>query len=465
MAAAVNAMRSAVSPAARPAALGVLGILRKVACSSARRGQADEDLGMGERAAQRTNETLQKIGGMYVSQNFGYSKKYAESYDRVFGSRGPTTEREDNDPRGSSAASSRVVSAHGFATIDVTFAEPGPLGLEISWTVPPTVTGVSTGGIAEGSGVQVGQRLLQIGGLDTTVPLPQLAADEVMQQRPLHVRLSSSSVETPSQASHSNETREFTIAHSIQVQGVAKVPAALSCDTAASLLSFAMAERKRCLAEVARNPSAASNFFSNVQTPRALAEGSPITRWDMRLPLVPVVHAALRELLVSHSRGGKKQSLGAAFEAVAGGPGADLWELGVVVTEPGAAAQPIHFDAPCRCLYTTFVALQDVSHDMGPTCFLLGTHSELVHNHFEKAPANVIEQAKAASASLSAGDAVIYDSRILHAGGANRSDRTRALLYVTFRDPTSDPAALGIDQHSIRAELAGKFCLSSFQQI
>merc|ERR1712008_660825 len=101
----------------------------------------------------------------------------------------------------------------------------------------------------------------------------------------------------------------------------------------------------------------------------------------------------------------------------------------------------------------------------GPTCFLLGTHSELVHNRFERAPADVIQQTKAASASLSAGDAVIYDSRILHAGGANRSNQTRALLYVTFRDPASDPAALGIDQHSIREELAGKFYLSSFQKI
>ena len=31
------------------------------------------------------------------------------------------------------------------------------------------------------------------------------------------------------------------------------------------------------------------------------------------------------------------------------------------------------------------------------------------------------------------GDSVIYDSRLLHCGGANVSS-TRALLYVTFRD-------------------------------
>lgn len=465
MAATAKAIRSSALLAARPAVVSVRGVLRNVACSSVCRGQADEDLTMGERAAKRTNDTLQKIGGMYVSQNFGYSKKYAESYERVFGTKSRTTEREDDDPSGCSPGSEQVASTDGFATIDVTFARPGPLGLEISWTVPPTVTGVSTGGVAEGAGVQVGQRLLQIGGLDATVPLPQLAADEVMQQRPLHVRLSRNAVETRPQENHSNETSNLSLAHAIGVQGVAKVPAALSSDTAASLLSFAMAERKRCLAEVAENPSAAANYFSNVQTPRALVEGSPVTRWDMRLPLVPVVHAALRELLGSHTRGNRTHSLGTAFEAVAGGSRAELWELGVVVSEPGAGAQRIHFDAPCRCLFTTFVALQDISHDMGPTFFLLGTHSELVHSRFEKTPDDIIKQAKAASALMSAGDAVVYDSRILHAGGANRSNQTRALLYVTFRDPSSDPTALGVDQHSIRAELAGQFSLSSFQKV
>ena len=36
------------------------------------------------------------------------------------------------------------------------------------------------------------------------------------------------------------------------------------------------------------------------------------------------------------------------------------------------APQPVHFDAAERCLYTAFVALQDVTYEMGPTHFWPG---------------------------------------------------------------------------------------------
>ena len=34
---------------------------------------------------------------------------------------------------------------------------------------------------------------------------------------------------------------------------------------------------------------------------------------------------------------------------------------------------------------------------------------------------------------MDAGDAAFYDGRLLHCGGANRSDQLRMLFYVTFR--------------------------------
>jgi len=34
---------------------------------------------------------------------------------------------------------------------------------------------------------------------------------------------------------------------------------------------------------------------------------------------------------------------------------------------------------------------------------------------------------------LRAGEAALYDGRLLHCGGANRSDQLRVLFYVTFR--------------------------------
>merc|ERR1711920_711140 len=141
-------------------------------------------------------------------------------------------------------------------------------------------------------------------------------------------------------------------------------------------------------------------------------------------PLVPVVHASLREML--H---GRRSALGIAFGALGGGLDAELWELGVVVSEPGAAKQPWHFDAPGRCLFTAFVALQDISLDMGPTLFLPGTHTRSAHEVFMQQPEQ-FAGVEPAVALLSAGDAVLYDTVLLHCGGPNNSDKTRALMYI-----------------------------------
>jgi len=241
-------------------------------------------------------------------------------------------------------------------------------------------------------------------------------------------------------------------------RGVAKVRGALGRSTASALREFVLAERRRSLAEAEQDPSVLADRFSKVQTPRAGEQGAGLTRWDLKLPLDPPVLEAMKELL-----SGGEGSLGASFETLTGGPRAELWELGAVVSEPGAAAQPVHFDAPSRCLFTAFVALQDITLEMGPTCFLPSTHAEVVHRRFERDPDAFLEGAGAASALLEAGDAALYDSRVLHWGEANRSRETRALMYVTFRDPSADASSLGIDQHSIRQALAGRFRLGDFR--
>merc|ERR1711971_1050109 len=96
-----------------------------------------------------------------------------------------------------------------------------------------------------------------------------------------------------------------------------------------------------------------------------------------KLPLSHDVEEALKELMRTDDG-----ALADAFESLAGGANAELWELGVVVSEPGAAPQPVHFDAPSRCLFSAFVALQDVSEEMGPTDFLLGTNASAAHKRF-----------------------------------------------------------------------------------
>jgi hypothetical protein len=58
-----------------------------------------------------------------------------------------------------------------------------------------------------------------------------------------------------------------------------------------------------------------------------------------------------------------------------------MTELGAIVSEPGAASQDIHTDIPWSDtrLYTTFVALQDVSEEMGPTIIYPQTHTHEFH--------------------------------------------------------------------------------------
>ena len=173
-------------------------------------------------------------------------------------------------------------------------------------------------------------------------------------------------------------------------------------------------------------------------------------RWDLRLSASnPLVRRALTELI------GDGAPLGDALEAL-GGRDAQLWELAAIVSVPGAAPQIVHADATWTArplLLTAFVALQPVSREMGPTRFLPRTHADPAHAKIvARGDATGLggggsggrgEGGKRAPAAgrpppswvglLETGDAAFYDGRLLHCGGANRSDRPRALFYLTFR--------------------------------
>lgn len=65
--------------------------------------------------------------------------------------------------------------------------------------------------------------------------------------------------------------------------------------------------------------------------------------------------------------------------------------------------------------------------------------------------------------NLKLGDVSIYDSRVLHCGTSNRSDKQRILLYATFRNPggpSSDSDFWNVA--SIRPEYKGKYFLGDF---
>jgi len=146
---------------------------------------------------------------------------------------------------------------------------------------------------------------------------------------------------------------------------------------------------------------------------------------------------------------------GGVAAALAGVPEASaaarLVELSVLCTEPGAPRQLLHpdmvFSASHAPLFTAFVALQDVEPEMGPTTFLLGTHRDARLQRLRglgspgaTAPEDgtLLREARAVAPALAAGDAVLYDARVLHAGGANRL-RRRGLLTFSFLRPPVPP--------------------------
>jgi len=155
------------------------------------------------------------------------------------------------------------------------------------------------------------------------------------------------------------------------------------------------------------------------------------------------VVAALRELLVD-------SPVGDVLSAVLGSD-ARLRELSTLVADPGAPRQVAHPDTPWHAapaLLTCFVALQPVEPAMGPTLFYPRTHDEKSHGHFFSSDETEKDHFLASSATtlstLGLGDVSIFDSRTVHCGTANLSEKSRYLFYVSFLDPrVPDPGNPG----------------------
>jgi TPR repeat protein len=168
------------------------------------------------------------------------------------------------------------------------------------------------------------------------------------------------------------------------------------------------------------------------------------------LPLkgAPLVQEAMRELLAG---------VAGTVVARAVGEDATLYELAALVSEPGAPRQPVHPDNPYQDaapLLTCFVALQDISIDMGPTTFLPRTHTKEAHASFDASTAArdaLLCETPARVALLRAGDCALFDSRTLHCGGAN-TDATRAVFYFSFRNARATAPVGNVG--SMRADVA-----------
>lgn len=150
------------------------------------------------------------------------------------------------------------------------------------------------------------------------------------------------------------------------------------------------------------------------------------------------------------------------------GPDAIMHEFSVLIADPGAPRQPLHPDTPFQehaPLVTCFMALQDVTADMGPTIFVPGTHTEAAHGEFYGDNASkeaLLGGVTVRASTLSAGDVSVFDSRCLHAGSENVSDTRRAMCYFTFANPRADLS--GVTPGSIRPHARGKFTLKDLRQ-
>jgi Phytanoyl-CoA dioxygenase (PhyH) len=161
---------------------------------------------------------------------------------------------------------------------------------------------------------------------------------------------------------------------------------------------------------------------------------------------------------------------------------AEFHELSSLVSDPGSMSQPLHPDSPYypihAPLWTVFIALQDVTPEMGGTVVVPGTHTEKFHNLLNPSNDNdtttyndrhrhirttLMKECQYQRADLSVGDCIIMDARTFHYGDANTSNQRRTLLYFTIRNPYHQQRGYP-DCGSLYPELDGTLKLSQYIQ-
>lgn len=242
-------------------------------------------------------------------------------------------------------------------------------------------------------------------------------------------------------------------------EGVVRIDNVLPPDLADSLRSqvYKLREESEELVQSGKVPSLAR--FADVLLTQ--------NRRDMTLPLdQDWALRALGQILVQSAVGSTlRTQLGS--EAI-------LREWSCLMSDPGSQRQVVHPDTPIRddpVLYTCFVALQDVTIDMGPTTWLPKTHnSPQLHEQFQDESASagassspkdkLLQTQPSVLGLLPKGACAIFDSRILHCGGANRSQQSRALMYCSFQNPTVTNVG---NPGSIRPDYIGRYALQQLQ--
>mmetsp|Transcript_21517 Transcript_21517/g.38866 ORF Transcript_21517/g.38866 Transcript_21517/m.38866 type:complete len:377 (-) Transcript_21517:67-1197(-) len=238
--------------------------------------------------------------------------------------------------------------------------------------------------------------------------------------------------------------------------GVMRIDNALDGETCDRLRQHVLRQQELADIETAKNDALSEDYYG--------VENRRKHRCDLLLSLVPneddeedVTLDVLEKVL------GTDGSLRPIYEELVSNDG-EFYEFAAVITNPGSDRQQIHPDLPFRKeapLYVIFLALQDITEAMGPTTFLLGTHTQKERSKFDdfQKKDELIATANSRLALLNKGDAILFDARILHCGNANEEEggSTRALFNFSFRNP-KESGSLGYCG-SMRPGYVGKISL------
>lgn len=255
-----------------------------------------------------------------------------------------------------------------------------------------------------------------------------------------------------SSSSNNNKAEGKEYAKVLKKEGVVRIDNVLSSETADALREYLYALRRKSESEVEEGKIQPIQRFADVLLKQ--------NRCDLTVPMGDdIVTKALDESL-------RVSPIGAILSSIFG-EDAVLHEFSCLMSDPGSQRQVIHPDTPFiegkgPVLYTCFIALQDVTLDMGPTVWLPRTHCKEAHDEFQDTFASegsesmkdaLIRKQPAVLGTLAKGSCGIFDSRLLHCGTANRSANgaSRALFYFSFKNPE---VAYPGNPASIRAQLA-----------
>lgn len=253
-------------------------------------------------------------------------------------------------------------------------------------------------------------------------------------------------------------SRPVDVAKNLSEQGccfVSHAVPASCCQRLAAYVDDALAAAQR---DVELSGEGDARYARRRSYFRRLAYATRRDRIEFTLPLEEEVREVLEQMVAS---------LGQILEPFVTRHGR-LVDLSCMISDPDCEYQPLHSDTSLeRVKFTCFVALQDVTVEMGPTYLCPGTqnyehHSALDAMQKMQLPHDeMLERLGAVPVLCQTGDAYIMNSQLLHCGGAQASavagGKRRRLLYVTWHLPGITPG-----EHSLRDELVGRFRLGDF---